>query len=154
MDEVRMRKLWRKMSSKAGESILRPLRSEQGFTMIELMVVVVVIAILAAAVGFTSTKLIGKSVDDTMASDAKTIHTALTEHFVDWNRFPSTIAPTAGGTASATNMLFDASDGNVIAVGTGSTATQITINVTNPKHAGYTCSITVRPSGTAKPVCA
>jgi len=129
------------------------LRSREGFTMVELMVVVVVIAILATAVGFASTKLIGGSIEANLKGDAKAIHTALVEHFVDYNRFPSSLAPTATGTASATTMLFDASDGNVLAIAAGATATQVTINVTNPKKAGYTCSITVRPSGTAKPVC-
>lgn len=133
--------------------IARQMRSQQGFTMVELMIVVVVIAILAAAVGFGSTKLIGSSIEANMKSDAKSVHTALVEHFVDYNRFPSALAPSSG-TASATTMLFDASDGNVMAIATGATTTQITINVTNPKKPSYTCSITVRPSGTAKPVCA
>ncbi|HEX8243441.1 MAG TPA: prepilin-type N-terminal cleavage/methylation domain-containing protein [Longimicrobium sp.] len=136
-----------------GGRMARTLRSRQGFTMIELMVVVVVIAILATAIGFTSTKLIGNSIDATMKSDAKAIHTALVDHFVDWNRFPSTIGPSTG-TASATTMLFDPSDGNVLAIASGSTTTQVTVTVTNPKKPGYTCSITARPSGTAKPVCA
>jgi prepilin-type N-terminal cleavage/methylation domain-containing protein len=130
----------------------RQLRSRQGFTMVELMVVVVVIAILATAVGFASTKLIGSSIESNMKSDAKAVHTALVEHFVDYNRFPSAVAPSTG-TRSATTMLFDASEGNVLAVATGATTTQVTINVTNPKKPGYTCSITARPSGTAKPVC-
>lgn len=130
----------------------RQVRSRNGFTMVELMVVVVVIAILAAAVGFGSTKLIGGSIEANMKSDAKSIHPALVEHFVDYNRFPSVLAASSG-TTSATTMLFDPSEGNVLAIATGSTTTQITINVTNPKKPGYTCSITVRPSGTAKPVC-
>jgi prepilin-type N-terminal cleavage/methylation domain-containing protein len=130
----------------------RQLRSRQGFTMVELMVVVVVIAILATAIGFTSTKLIGSSIEANMKTDAKSVHGALVEHFVDYNRFPSAIGPSTG-TASATTMLFDASEGNVMAIATGSTTTQVTINVTNPKKPGYTCSITARPSGTAKPVC-
>lgn len=133
--------------------VTRQLGSREGFTMVELMVVVVVIAILAAAVGFGSTKLIGGSIEANMKSDAKSIHPALVEHFVDYNRFPSALAASSG-TASATTMLFEASEGNVLAIGTGSTTTQITINVTNPKKPGYACSITVRPSGTAKPVCA
>lgn len=135
-----------------GSGIGRRLRSRAGFTMVELMVVVVVIAILATAVGFASTRLIGSSIESNMKSDAKAVHTALVEHYVDHNRFPSAIAPSSG-TASATTMLFDASEGNVMAVGTGATATQVTINVTNPKRPSYTCSITARPSGTAKPVC-
>lgn len=130
----------------------RQLRSRQGFTMVELMVVVVVIAILATAVGFASTKLIGSSIESNMKSDAKSVHTALVEHFVDYNRFPSSIAPSTG-TASATTMLFDASDGNAMAIAAGGTMTHVTVNVTNPKKSGYTCSITARPSGTAKPVC-
>ena len=68
-----------------------------------------------------------------MKSDAKSVHTALVEHFVDYNRFSSAIAPRTG-TASAT-------------------VTQVTINVTNPKKPGCTCSITARPSGTVKQVC-
>lgn len=135
-----------------GRDLVRRMRSREGFTMVELMVVVVVIAILATAVGFASTKLIGSSIESNMKSDAKSVHTALVEHFVDYNRFPSTIAPSTG-TASAMTMLFDASDGNVMAIAAGGTTTQVTITVTNPKKPGYTCSITARPSGTAKPVC-
>lgn len=127
-------------------------RGREGFTMVELMIVVVVIAILATAMGFASTKLIGNSIDANMKSDAKSLHTAMVEHYVDYNRFPSSIAASTG-TASATTMLFDASEGNVLAVAAGGTATQVTINITNPKKPGYTCSITARPSGTARPVC-
>lgn len=138
---------------KVSGGMTRALGSRGGFTMVELMVVVVVIAILATAVGFASTKLIGSSIEANMKSDAKSVHSALVEHYVDYNRFPSSLAPSATGTASATTMLFDASDGNTLALASGGTATQVTINVTNPKKPGYTCSITARPSGTAKAVC-
>jgi len=136
-----------------GLGVPQRLRSRQGFTMVELMVVVV-IGILAGIVGFASTKLIGRSVASAMASDAKSLHPALVDHFMDYNQFPTAIAPTTG-TASATTMLFDPSDGDVLTIAAGSTTSQITVNVTNPtKKPGYTCSITVRTTGTSKPVCA
>jgi prepilin-type N-terminal cleavage/methylation domain-containing protein len=134
-------------------SFTRRLRSTHGFTMVELMVVVVVIAILASAGGYVATRMIPKSVESIMVGDAQTIKNPLVEHYIDYNRFPSAIAPSTG-TASATTMLFDASDGNVLAIAAGSTTTQVTVTVTNPKKPGYTCSITIRPQGSAKPNCA
>jgi prepilin-type N-terminal cleavage/methylation domain-containing protein len=133
--------------------LFRHVRSNQGFTMVELMVVVVVIAILASAGGYVATRMIPKSVESIMIGDAQTIKNPLVEHYIDYNRFPSAIAASTG-TASATTMLFDASDGNVLAIAAGSTTTQVTVTVTNPKKPGYTCTITVRPQGSAKPTCA
>lgn len=133
--------------------MLRHVRSNKGFTMVELMVVVVVIAILASAGGYVATKMIPKSVESIMIGDAQTIKNPLVEHYIDYNRFPSAIAPSTG-TASATTMLFDATEGNVLAIASGSTTTQVTVNVTNPKKPGYTCTITIRPQGSAKPTCA
>src|SRR3954470_16424196 len=102
------------------------LQSQQGFTMVELMVVVGVIGILAGIVGFASTKLIGRSVASTMASDAKSLHPALVDHFMDYNQFPTAIAPSTGS-ESATTMLFDPSDGDVLSIAAGSTTAQITV---------------------------
>ena len=133
--------------------MLRHVRSNKGFTMVELMVVVVVIAILASAGGYVATKMIPKSVESIMIGDAQTIKNPLVEHYIDYNQFPSAIAPSTG-TASATTMLFDATEGNVVAIGSGSTTTQVTVTVTNPKKPGYTCTITIRPQGSAKPTCA
>lgn len=130
----------------------RQFRSNEGFTMVELMVVVVVIAILASAGGYVATRMIPKSVESVMIGDAQTIKNPLVEHYIDYNRFPATIAPSTG-TASATTMLFDATEGNLLAIATGSTPTQVTVTVTNPKKPGYTCRITVRPQGSAKPTC-
>lgn len=132
--------------------VVRQLRSNEGFTMVELMVVVVVIAILASAGGYVATRMIPKSVESIMLGDAQTVKNPLVEHYIDYNRFPSTIAPSTG-TASATTMLFDATEGNVLSIASGSTTTQVTVTVTNPKKPGYTCSITVRPQGSAKPTC-
>jgi prepilin-type N-terminal cleavage/methylation domain-containing protein len=132
---------------------LRRLRSNQGFTLVELMVVVVVIAILASAGGYVATKLIPKSVESIMVGDAQTVKNPLVEHYIDYNQFPSAIAPSTG-TASASTMLFDPTEGNVVAIASGSTATEVTVTVTNPKKPGYTCSITVRQQGSAKPICA
>jgi prepilin-type N-terminal cleavage/methylation domain-containing protein len=133
--------------------VLDSVRCRRGFTMVELMVTVVVIAILASATGYVATRVIGQSVESTMKGDAHTIKNPLVEHYVNFNQFPSAIAPSTG-TASATTMLFDATDGNAVAIAAGSTTTEVTVNITNPKRPGYTCSITVRSQGSAKPNCA
>jgi hypothetical protein len=66
------------------------------------------------------------------------------------------IAPPSTGTGTGTAMtaLFDATEGNVLAIASGSTTTQVTVTVTNPKKPGYICSITIRPQSSAKPTCA
>jgi len=133
--------------------VLDPVRSNRGFTMVELMVVVVVIAILASATGYVATRVIGQSVESTMRGDAHTIKNPLVEHYVNYNQFPSAIAPSTE-TTSETTMLFDPTEGNEVSIASGSTTTEVTVNVTNPKKPGYTCSITVRSQGSAKPTCA
>ena len=50
-------------------------------------------------------------------------------------------------------ILFTLLMGRRPLAGSGNAAS-ITVNVTNPKHSGYTCSITVGLSGSSKPVCA
>jgi general secretion pathway protein G len=66
------------------------LRSNSGFTLIEIMVVIVILALLAALVG---PKLIGRS-DDARIADAKVqirnIETALKLYKLDSSMFPST----------------------------------------------------------------
>lgn len=129
------------------------LRSEGGFTMVELMIVVVVIGIIAAAVGFTSTGLIGNSVVGNMKGDLKAAHPAAVEHFTSFNQFPTALVASSAAPTAA-NMPFEASEGNAIAIAPGSSTTLLTLRVTHPKKPGFACSITIRPSGTAKPVCA
>lgn len=66
------------------------LRNNSGFTLIEIMVVIVILALLAALVG---PKLIGRS-DDARVADAKVqirnIETALKLYKLDSSAFPST----------------------------------------------------------------
>lgn len=129
------------------------LRSQDGFTMVELMIVVVVIAIIASGIGFTSTNLIGSSIDSNLKGDLKAAHPAAVEHFTSWNRFPGALVA-EGAAATAINMPFQGSTGNVLAVASTSTPTMLVLTSTNPKKPGYVCRITIRPSGTAKPTCA
>ena len=66
------------------------LKSNSGFTLIEIMVVIVILALLAALVG---PKLIGRS-DDARVADAKVqirnIETALKLYKLDSSAFPTT----------------------------------------------------------------
>lgn len=70
--------------------MIRRLKSSSGFTLIEIMVVIVILALLAALVG---PKLIGRS-DDARVADAKVqirnIETALKLYKLDSSSFPTT----------------------------------------------------------------
>lgn len=102
-------------------------RDERGFTLVELLIVIAIIAILAAIAIPQFASYRQRGVRSSMVSDAKNIATALEAYFAD-NQSYTGFNITAGGSMT-TPISARASAGNTINV-TGST-TAYTITVTN-----------------------
>jgi len=66
-------------------------RNQKGFTLVELMVVVVILGILAALVVPTLSGQVDRAKDNRSIADMKTIHNALQLHFADKNQYPENL---------------------------------------------------------------
>jgi general secretion pathway protein G len=65
-------------------------RHEEGFTIVEILVALIIISILMGAVGFTYFANVGKAKIVAAKSQIKSFDTALTNFFLDCNQFPDT----------------------------------------------------------------
>ena len=78
------------MSTPRGRRSLNPIRPRRGFTLLELLVVMVIIGLLAAYVGPKYFSQIGKSEVKTTRAQIVGFEKALQQYRLDVGRFPST----------------------------------------------------------------
>jgi general secretion pathway protein G len=77
-------------------------RRSRGMTLIEIMVVITILGLIAAAVGVAVIPTLGEAREDRAALDIKTIETALKLHYAKTGRFPDTAAGLAALVESRT----------------------------------------------------
>ena len=119
-------------------------RKQSGFTIVELLIVIVVIGILAALVVTTFSGIQRKARNTERETDVKAIHGQLEAYFANNNAYPALTELNDGSWRSTNMKSLDAEAlkdprGTAQAVGTGTgSATQYGYNVTN--DAGAACT--------------
>ena len=88
-----MRKLWRKI-----------FRSEKGFTLVELMIVIIILAVLTGIAVPSYMALRNRARESATESEMKNIATALELHQADLEDYPTTAEYTANPSAIAAYM--------------------------------------------------
>ena len=121
------------------KTIHRMQRNERGFTLVELLIVVAIIAILAAIAIPNFTRYRQKSYESTIVADSKNIAIAMEAARTNCDRYPSLTSTTGPASnvpldppqgCSATDMpTVNVSRGNTVSA-TGGTG--FTITITNP----------------------
>ncbi|HEU0266083.1 MAG TPA: prepilin-type N-terminal cleavage/methylation domain-containing protein [Candidatus Saccharimonadaceae bacterium] len=92
------------------ETIRRPAKISSGFTLVELLVVIVVIGILAAITLVAYNGIQAKARDSQRTSDARTIINALAAYAVVNNTYPASFPPTKAAICSSHTNGYDYSD--------------------------------------------
>lgn len=118
-------------------------RDERGFTLVELLIVIAIIAILAAIAIPQFAAYRQRGIRASMQSDAKNIASALEAYFAD-NQSYTSFNISAGGTIT-TPINAKASPGNTVSV-TGS-ASAYTIAVTNANGGTGSTQFTINNTG-------
>lgn len=127
-------------------------RNRKGFTMIELVIGIAVLAILGtvAVAGYSS--MIADSRERAMENDLKAMGPAMSKHYADFGRYPTSINSGDGETSTAEVMAFQFSNGVTITFPTAPTITSWTAQADHDKL-DRTCTLRVRDFGSSKPSC-
>jgi type IV pilus assembly protein PilA len=106
-------------------------RNEKGFTLIELMIVIAIIGILAAIAIPQFNAYRARSYNAGALSDLRNIETAVEAYYVDFQKYPTGITPTAGGTVLSTNYGYTKTNGVSGGAITGGASAYTIANVYN-----------------------
>jgi len=98
---------------------------EKGFTLVELLVVIVILGVLAAVVVFAVGGITNTSKSSACQIEVRTVNTATQAYYAQKNAYPpSTASPAGAGTTGATLIAFlqTANGLNLLSSGTGASS--------------------------------
>ncbi len=98
---------------------------QKGFTLVELLVVIVILGVLAAVVVFAVGGITNSSKASACTIEVRTVNTATQSYFAQKNAYPpATASPAGAGTTGATLILYlqSAAGMNLLSSGTGSSS--------------------------------
>lgn len=105
------------------------IRSKKGFTLVEIMIVVVIIALLAAMAIPAFQKVRRNSIKSTMDNDAKQLASAANQYFMEYSA--SVVASSILVGTSAGNYIPKLSRGNTLASGNANLSMGSNISLSN-----------------------
>jgi type IV pilus assembly protein PilA len=104
-------------------------RSNKGFTLVEIMIVVVIIGLLAAMAIPAFQKVRRDSIKKTMVNDARIVANAAQQYFMD--KATTTVATTVLVGSATSNYIKDVSKGNVVGSASLTSDNAFTFTISN-----------------------
>lgn len=134
-------------------SSTRRFRNNRGFTMIELVIGIAVLAILGGigVAGYSS--LIGDSAQRAMEKNLQGFETSMAKHYADHGRYPTSINATAGFVSTPLVIGYNSGTAMTLTLPSAPTNASWTASVIHSKRPGMTCAITVRAFGASPITC-
>ena len=90
-------------------------KQDKGFTLVELLIVIVILGILATVTVFAVRGITDQGKKSTCDSDKKTLEVAVEAYYAKWNVDPTEAQLVSGGFIKSQSPNFDVSGANVVA---------------------------------------